>query len=478
MTDRGCKALLATLLVASMLGEPVNAWVKDDGPQHLNQLHSIGDVLSAGSPSTGGRRPVHILYVHGIAAKDAGDSQELRKSICDFLKDPDCDPKKKAEARDYADTGDFAPDREDPPSFQYLGQPAWKDANEWRASAPFVDHYVLRRQEGQTIVVDEINWWPLVMPLKCRGLLPDETRLAGPKQDLLKLCAHCTETDEAHTGRFLYYQWLEQQRAENLEAMHPNGARLNRILKANILDWGVSDALMAIGAMRPYFRDAMRQLFIKSAAYRPDRTAQHDWLKELRNPSFKDREFIVVSHSLGSFLVFSTLDMALPEPGPGNPAEAASPEEEKDLAARYILERTSLLYFFANQIPLLELADLQPAEKTPAPQSPAQPTDHPEIYVPKARFGRWQALRSRYAEKMAELGARPPKPPQIVAWSDPSDLLTWRVPEIEGVVVDNLFVRNTWWHWLIAGPSGAHDNYARNKDVIRIMLKPTSPGPE
>jgi hypothetical protein len=51
-------------------------------------------------------------------------------------------------------------------------------------------------------------------------------------------------------------------------------------------------------------------------------------------------------------------------------------------------------------------------------------------------------------------------------------LLSWYVPAIEGLVIDNLYVRNTWWHWLFANPSSAHDNYDKNKTVLRIMLGP------
>jgi hypothetical protein len=42
---------------------------------------------------------------------------------------------------------------------------------------------------------------------------------------------------------------------------------------------------------------------------------------------------------------------------------------------------------------------------------------------------------------------------------------------MKGVVVANLFVRNTRWHWLFAEPSGAHGNYAVNGDVLKVMMK-------
>ena len=160
-------ALAATFLTSGCaLGKVV-----DDGPQHLNEMSSIGKVLqSAGS------RPVHILYVHGMDATSSADSVVFQKGICQILKD--CTLPSSAE-RDYADSGVFQPGSA-PPPFEYMSNPVWSNAEEWSASAPFVDHYVITRTHGGPIVVDEINWWPLVFPLKCRNMITGEAQLAGP----------------------------------------------------------------------------------------------------------------------------------------------------------------------------------------------------------------------------------------------------------------------------------------------------------
>jgi len=57
-----------------------------------------------------------------------------------------------------------------------------------------------------------------------------------------------------------------------------------------------------------------------------------------------------------------------------------------------------------------------------------------------------------------------------VAWSDPNDLLTWCLPEMKPLTIVNLYVRNSWWHWLIANPVAAHANYDSNKHVLRMMM--------
>ena len=341
-----------------------------------------------------------------------------------------------AAGRDYADSGEFA-EGSKLPSFEYMGTPVWTTQSEWSASAPFVDHYVLRRKDGGPVVVDEINWWPLVFPLKCRDILTGEARLAGPNKFLLELCSQ-PQKNPANTGRF--YAWIDPAEAKALESMRPKGALINRRLKNNLLDWGFSDAVMAVGPMQDLFREGMRQLFVKSARFHADAPASDDWEQRAKDVQRIDREFIVVSHSLGSYLVFSTLNLDLPEVLPANASAQSNSEEaaaREDAAARYILERTSLVYFFANQVPLLELASMDLSN----------------------RMKRWKNLR-----QAAE------KPQQVIAWSDPSDLLSWRVPGIDGLIVDNLYVRNTWWHWIIANPASAHGNYDRNKNVLGIMM--------
>ena len=192
---------------------------------------------------------------------------------------------------------------------------------------------------------------------------------------------------------------------------------------------------MAVGSLQDLFREGMRQLFVKSVRFNADGSKNDTW----RNPS-KDpveREYVVVSHSLGSYLVFSTLNIGqedlLPE----------SDSATEDSAARYILERTSLVYFFANQVPLLELTNIGQTLST--------------------QLLNWKKLRESFGDRHA-------KPPQLVAFSDPNDLLTWHIPPIDGLILDNLYVRNTRWRFLIANPLAAHDNYASNKGVLRIML--------
>jgi hypothetical protein len=466
MMTRPYQILHTLSLIVGFLGiGRAQGKVIDDGPQHLSQISSIGEALR-----NAGQRPLHILYVHGIGATGAGDSRTFQKGICAFLKG--CNVPADAVGRDYADSGEFE-NGALPPAFEYMGNPVWTSKEEWSASAPFVDHYVLQRSDGGPVVVDEINWWPLVFPLKCRAIMTGEARLAGPDKTLLNLCSRSEEKDPPHPGRFRAYTWISPQEAKALESIRSKGALLNRSLKNGILDWGFSDAMMAAGSMHTLFREGIRQLFLKSVRFHADGSKTNEWQQHFKDPRGVDREFIVVSHSLGSYLVFSTLNMGDQDVGPQNATtQPRSDAETEDAAAQYILERTSLAYFFANQVPLLELANMEGAKAAGLAQAERM-APREVVGALSKRIMKWRELRQNFGKGRFATEESAAKPPQVVSWSDPSDLLSWYVPGMEGLVVVNLYVRNTWWHWLIASPAAAHGNYAKNQKVLRIMLGPS-----
>ncbi|HEX3093402.1 MAG TPA: hypothetical protein VHW72_12305 [Candidatus Angelobacter sp.] len=349
---------------------------------------------------------------------------------------------------EYADQDEFALDAP-PPPLKYLGQEIWRKdhsggpSKEWNAAAPFVVHWKLARyHNAPTIYVDEINWWPLVFSLKCRQIVENDAALVGPSADSIKLCS-TRKPDETENGRFISYDWIPTEDAPRLLALAHRGALVNRKLKNGILDWGFSDAVLALGPLRTYLLDGIRQLILKSVAISPDGSRGGDATPR------DDQEFVIVSHSLGSYLIFAALDI--------RPAtlKTATVQNSGD-AFKGVLRRTSLVYFFANQLRLLELASLDGA-------SDKNLVTHLED---------WGTLRCEYLT--ASAGATQPcARPKIVALNDPSDLLTWTVPEqIASVEVQNVMVKNTrHWFWLIASPTKAHDNYAKNKGAVGQMLK-------
>jgi hypothetical protein len=272
---------------------------------------------------------------------------------------------------------------------------------------------------GPAIFVDEINWWPLLFSLKCRQIVRSDASLVGPSADRIKLCS-TRKPDSRVPGRFISYDWIEAPEAHALMAHKSRGALVNRKLKNGILDRGFTDAILALGPLRTYLLDGIRQLILKSVAISSDGSGRGSAVPGI------EQEYVVVSHSLGSYLIFSALDI--------NPATPKTPTVQRaGDAYEQVLGRTFLVYFFANQLRLLELAHLDG-------NSNQDMASHLE---------EWGRLRCKYL-KSRQGSNQTCERPQIVALNDPSDLLTWTVPELETVEVHNVIVKNaTHWFWLI-----------------------------
>ena len=392
-------------------------------------------------------KEIHIFYIHGIGSNgpEDRDSRALRKSICDYLKDCTTAEGTPIGEWDYADRDEFqlkAP----VPALEYMDEQVWKSPEEWHAAAPYAVHFKLARSNGPALYVDELNWWPLTFSLKCRQLIAGDASFVAPSKVRLDTCSS-REPNAGVPQRFKSYDWISKDEDTRLRQLPARGAKANRQLKSDLMDWAFSDAVMALGPLRVYVLDGIRQLILKSLADVP--TASQTDAIGVR----ADQEFVIVSHSLGSYLIFSALDM-------DRIAGKTATAEQTRANLQEILKRTSLVVFFANQLRLLELAALDgPSERNIA-------TDLQD----------WGKLRCEYLRSFPN-APQECKPPRIIALNDPSDLLTWTVPALGGIDVENYTVRNsTHWLWLFANPTSAHSNYATDKRAIKEMLTPSSDG--
>jgi hypothetical protein len=388
------------LALAFLYASRASARIVEAGPDRLSDTKSLADLVGPG-------KTVHIIYVHGMRAVDAGASRPLSALFRERLGFTNDD----APARDYLSPSDLEPVR-------YMDRPIWKGEADERASRPFVDHYRLKRSDGARVLIDEVNWWPLVFPLKCKFLLVPEHDLSGDDLEHLAYCG--LDPAKAH------YDWLSAEDRAEL-ARRPRGghaALANRYLKQKIMNWGLADAVIAVGPMRDYLNEAMEQAFEVAR----------------KGSNSGDDSFVIMSESLGSFLVLDAMR------GSGAVAE--------------LMERTHYLYFFANQFALLEMGRLTRLSSSASDAAARSAGDG---------LSPLQALQ-RWAAKDAALTDRPR---QIVAFSDPSDILTFRVPAMSGVTVVNLYDRNTpRWLGLYADPGKAHTGHLSNKSVWKILTRP------
>ncbi|HTW46555.1 MAG TPA: hypothetical protein VMD92_01330 [Acidobacteriaceae bacterium] len=456
-----------------------------DEKQQLAGTQSIGDAVrlaeqSAAShiaPRVAGTAPpaaIHILYVHGINQIGPGDSAMLRASICRYLHACEVHDT----GRIYAE-GPFAIGAP-PPSLAYMNVPIWTTSEQWSASAPFIERYEISSGGHAPILVDELNWYPIVYPIKCRWLIARDAALTGPDDAQIKVCEAApqgTQADPAHPGRFLQYQWIANQEGDELEKIHRRATFLNRDMKNGLMDWGFGDAVMALGDVQQLLTVGIRELLDASL------TASGVDL-HITQATDSGPEAFFVTHSLGSYLSLTALDADWLGPAASAlPQFAITPEEKS--GADYFSAHTAGFYFLANQVGLLELANIAPLSPTgdpPQTSAPAEPvtgpcpapgTQAPSPATPKPdSIEHWQALRQQYLARHALTV----KGPQIVAWNDPDDLLTWRVPCLASVRVVNLRVRNAGFKIppFFVWPLGAHDNYAENRKVFRVIFSPTA----
>ena len=442
MTAMVLPAVVAAAASTAVFGQAATAQAASAPEMQAPKQH-LHDNL--GEELTGMQgREVHIFFIHGIGSDgpNVHDSLTLRQSICAYLKDCVSPAGEQVGKYDYADQDQFAPEADAPP-LKYMGKPVWQSAEEWHAAAPFAVHYLLKRAGGGRVFVDELNWWPLIFSLKCRQIVASDTRLTGPSEARIKTCS-TREPDATVAGRFVAYDWIREDEAQHLLTLPKRGALANRVIKQNLSDWGFADAIMSLGPMHPLLVSGLRQLILKSMAEPGSGVAAGE---SVLTPA-PNQEFVIVTHSLGSYLIFSALDVDQETPQTPLMKQTAG-------AFAQVMRQTSLVYFFANQVPLLELANL---DESPADRF----VSHLEV---------WGRLHCGYEQEQRPGAAC--RLPRIVALNDPSDLLTWRVPKLDTVEVQNYRVKNALhWFWLVENPMKAHINYASDKRAIQEMLRP------
>ncbi len=417
--------IIGAIFALFLLAENANAnSIRVDDPDALKQTQSLGSVIQS---ETG--RPVHILYVHGMAAEEAGGSSALIRGICRYAEVQCTKETRKRVERRIITLGPR-------PDATYLKKRIWENDVEWASSQPFVDRYILPRVGKPPVVLDEINWWPLLAALKCRILVSPETALSGIDHKKLDLC-HKNEPNNRH------YPWIDGDAFEQAmrgPTISKGGMLFNSWLKHSLMNWGMSDAVVALGPMRYYFRQAINGGMKYAAEYDGRGTS--------------GQNFVIVSASLGSFIV---LDAATKTDTP---------------AAREVVGETSNLYFFANQFALLELGRIAqlPRSSELSVNKLAPPLTEPDL-SPLQMLETWSRGQTSSEKKLTT------KLRQIIAFNDPSDALTFNVPKIPAAdgnqtLVVNIYVRNGFdWFGLFKNPFKAHTGHSENQVVLKQMLQ-------
>ena len=423
-----CAVILAALILVApvllfLLAQDTAARaagrVVEGGPDPLSHTRSLAQAIDAAQAN--GRR-LHILFVHGIRAEGSGASDLFVDRLAKAIHG-----KTDAPQRIELTLSDW------PQAATMSGMPEansaadrtqiWRSADEWKRSQPFLNRRSIATDRG-TVLIDEVDYWPLLFPLKCRFLLVPEHDLSGNDMAHLELCAA--------------QGWLSDAALKTLQTSHPRsggGALVNRKLKQGLMNWGLADAVIALGPMKRYFNDMIDLACEKAIEVGPD-----------------DR-YVIVSESLGSFVVLD-----------------AFAERRRSVTA--VLDRTADLYFFANQFALLELARIDgiPPSSHIAPSAVGQPARPAAGVAPASPLGALSDWAHKPSAQLVSATAGLEK--QIIAFSDPSDILSFNVPRLKDVTVVNLYDRQGFnLFGLLADPVAAHTGHAGNEAVWKILLR-------
>lgn len=294
---------------------------------------------------------------------------------------------------------------------------------------------------------------PEIVPIAISGVPP----YAQPQLTLYRYAARDELSGRDVDFRFAAITWSPLTTNYKLRLMDEEDqvrrARLNRLVKAELLDGALADAVLYVGKYREFLNAAVTVGLCR--AYSRNPASPCTW----SDVDLRDTRLAFITHSLGSRMLSDALIDLIK-----HNAQA----EQRLLPA---LNYGSSFFMFANQIPLLRLGD----EDDPPPK-PGQDTPLKPIGI----RGLGQALQ-QCRLKRGESGA---EPVNVVAFSDPNDVLSYRVPS--GVNYStagalrfiNVRVSNaTTWLGLLESPLSAHNGYQANSKVWDVVTRGLPQGP-
>jgi hypothetical protein len=207
-------------------------------------------------------------------------------------------------------------------------------------------------------------------------------------------------------------------------ALDKHRASLNKYLKRNTIDWGLSDAALYLSAAGEKFRQVVKE-----------------GIRRLqKETSLRDR-IAIVSASLGSTIALDTVSTLF------GSDRVRSLFTQPDKMAESRKQPRAVFYMFANQFALVTVG------------RPRSEQVNPLIHLDTA---------------LKDAGARATV--QVYAFTDPNDLLSLPLnTQLDRVSICNVYVRNPGFTvGLLMHPGDAHVNYERNSHVIGTLLN----GPE
>lgn len=317
----------------------------------------------------------------------------------------------------------------------------------------------------------EITWSPLTSWIKTRQLGYDSPSIFS---NSAQAKADCVETPN-----------VPNPTASTEPALNPpNRLLVNRLLKEDLLDRKLADAMLYAGTYGKTIQRGVADVLCHVSTGDTSDT-QCKWPTSVPS-DVAQSQYIFVTHSIGSRLIFDTLlnlrnFKYATERNPFlNWFDSGS---TPTVLASHIISKTSAVYMMANQLPLLGLANIDPTVNSAAGPQPYA-VDTKRMMAAQSfnggNAGTCASWLGQFSQERKEIQGSTSKL-YVVAFNDTNDLLTWHIPpwystagqgpgtcdsEID---LRNVFVQNG-PHWFIfENPATAHTGYFTKKDVWQAI---------
>ena len=371
----------------------------------------------------------------------------------------------------------------EPPNVVLDGVPVFgegsKAGSDWKQFQPrvTVEHWQTRSGHKH-VNFYRFEYWEALAFIKCQFVVAPDTRVIGST----------TKFGGKTRSEFCALQPWDAPGSKQLSKLPELG---NQLLKSEIMEWGLSDAVIATSQYRTVLRQAVRealQITSRDAiAAAPPALAAAGTSSAGGSSAIPDNyryRFVFITESLGSYVISDALDsLVTPTPVPAISASIgdanASGYAEQMRAAKFAICGATQVHMLANQLALLRLSELSVAAAgTPVAANAetgadtvggaSSATSHAHFFR-GCQGGAWKAS---HPQNGVAYGAW-----QVVAYHDPNDLLSYYTSDKPGAIgAANIETTNVvvpyapvWIPFVLGNPITAHTGQAKVPAIMDLL---------
>jgi hypothetical protein len=269
----------------------------------------------------------------------------------------------------------------------------------------------------------------------------------------------------------------------------PARVSVNALIKESTLDRSLADAILYAGPFNRILQHAVAEglcdaITLAARQPTPDTVSSAcNWNQAQTVLDRRDTVYVVVTHSLGSRMLYSVLINLNGQNWYGDSAFDIAANQPDAPAAKTISAFTCqmpVVYMMANQFSLLGLASAGTVANIIADDPKSESVSEVRAFLPGLTDDDASIKAKNKIDpiKCSSNGAHDVVPsgskPTFVAFTDPNDLLSWSIRsdmDTGNFEFFNVFVDNRRWHWLglYEDAASAHSGYFNNKDVGRLI---------